>query len=262
MAQALLRKARNMNIGAYQGASALAAYEKWQEVISQNIAFGSAPGFKKEDISFDQINGGSTKLNQQGNLTDNINGVMPSVSTRINFSQGTLQHSENQLDFAIQGNGFFQIKRPNGQLAYTRDGEFHLSANRMLVTNRGGVVMGSAGPITFGDNGGNVKVNADGTISQGADQVGKLVVYDFKDTKALQHAGDGLFAPGDGSAQPKLVDKPQVLNGFLETSNVSPLTEMVNLINVSRAYEASQKVITSGDDGEDKAIQSLGSPPE
>ena len=82
-----------MNIGAYQGASALKAYEKWQETISQNIAYGSAPGFKKTDISFESVMGGK----------GGAGGSMPKVTTSINFGPGAIQHSGNQLDFAIQG---------------------------------------------------------------------------------------------------------------------------------------------------------------
>jgi len=238
-----------MNIGAYQGASALKAYEKWQEVISQNIAYGSAPGFKKSDVTFDSI------------LGSKAGAGMPEVKSVINFSPGSVQQSGNQFDFAIQGNGFFKIQRPNGKVGYTRDGEFHLNPDRTLVTKQGSHVMGAIGPITIHGEGGDISVSPDGTISQGKESVGKLGIFDFKDKSKLERVGDGLFASSDTSVQPEAVAKPQVLNGCLESSNVSSLTEMVNLINVSRAYEASQKILSSGDDNEDKAIQTLGSPP-
>ena len=245
-----------MNIGAYEGASALKAYEKWQEVISQNIAYGSAPGFKKSDVTFDSLMG-----KNGGNSAAGISGSMPQVSSTINFSPGAIQHTGNQLDFAIQGDGFFKIQRANGKMGYTRDGEFHLNPDRTLVTKQGAHVMGALGPITVKGEGGEISVGPDGTIAMGKDPVGKLGVFDFKDKSKLERVGDGLFAPSDSSVQPDAVTKPQILNSCLESSNVSSLTEMVNLINVSRAYEASQKVLTSGDDNEDKAIQTLGSPP-
>ena len=241
-----------MNIGAYQGASAMKAYEKWQEVISQNIAYGSAPGFKKSDVSFDSIIGGKS---------GGASGAMPQVNSTINFSPGAVQHTGNQLDFSIQGNGFFRVQRANGKIGYTRDGEFHLNPDRSLVTKQGAHVLGAAGPIIIRGEGGEISVSADGTITHGKESVGKLGIVDFKDKSKLERVGDGLFAPSDANVQPETVAKPQVLNSSLESSNVSSLTEMVNLINVSRAYEASQKLLTSGDDTEDKAIQTLGSPP-
>ena len=238
-----------MNIGAYQGASALKAYEKWQETISQNIAYGSAPGFKKTDISFESVMGGKS------------GGSMPKVTSAINFGPGSIQHTSNQLDFAIQGEGFFKVQVAGGKVGYTRDGEFHLSADRTLVTKQGGQVQGANGPIKLIAEGGEVTVSPDGTISQGKESVGKLGIYDFKDKSKLARMAGGLFAPEQGGPSPDAVAKPGVMSSCLESSNVSSLTEMVNLINVSRAYEASQKVLTSGDDNEDKAIQTLGAPP-
>ena len=153
------------------------------------------------------------------------------------------------------------MQSAGGKVGYTRDGEFHLSADRTLITKQGGQVMGASGPIKLLAEGGEVTVSPDGTISQGKEAVGKLGIYDFKDKSKLVRAPGGLFAPEQGGPSPEAVAKPQVLSNSLETSNVSSLTEMVNLINVSRAYEASQKVLTSGDDNEDKAIQTLGAPP-
>ncbi len=236
-----------MDIGAYQGASALNAYEKWQDVISQNIAYGTVPGYKKMDVSFGGILSGT--------------GTMPSVSTQTNFTPGQMQRTDNKLDFAIQGDGFFQIKAGNGQLAYTRNGQFHLDPNRRLVTGQGATVMGEGGPITLQQGGGAPSVNPDGTITQAGEPVGKLSVYSFKDTQKLQRTADGAFAPADPGMQPQKVAQPQLLNGYVESSNVSPLGEMVNLINVSRAFEAGQKVISSSDEEGGKAIETLGNPP-
>lgn len=253
-----------MNIGAYRGASALAAYEKWQEVISQNIAYGSIPGFKKSDIAFEVSSPDNARL---GGQAGGAGSVMPQMTTKVNFAPGTLQHTGNDLDFAIQGKGFFQIKRKDGTLGYTRNGEFQMNADRTLVTRQGDVVMGEGAPITFNANGGAISINAGGTISQVnsqthlQEQVGKLTVYDFKDPQKLERSGDGLFAPVNGSAQPQPVEQPGIIGGVLENSNVSSLTEMVNLINVSRAYEANQKAIQGSDDNDSKAIQTLGDPP-
>lgn len=250
-----------MNIGAYTGASALAAYEKWQSAISQNIAFGSIPGFKKTEIAFDSMVGDTTKLNQRGGMASDVQGSMPMATTRINFTQGALEHTGNDLDFAIQCEGLFQVQRSDGKQEYTRDGSFHKSPEGKLVTRQGYAVMGDGGPIAFEDGGAPVSINTKGELFQGDKQIGALRVYKFSDPQKLMRAKDGLFVPSDPSVQPQPVENATIVNNSLEGSNVSPLTEMVNLINVSHAYQASQKIITSADDDTDKAIQTLGNPP-
>lgn len=249
-----------MDIAIYKGAASLAAYEKWQEAISQNIASSSVPGFKKTEMGFSAMDSDQTKLHASSKFSDIMQGVMPQAKARINYAQGELRHSGSDLDFAIQGSGFFQVQRADGNTGYTRDGEFHLSADRTLVTKQGLPIMGESGPITFKTGGGPVTINAEGTITQGDQAVGKISIYNFTDTEKLRRIGDGMVAPIDANISPERVEKPEVLNGFLEGSNVSALSEMVNLITVSRAYEASQKIIQSQDDSMGKAIQTLGNP--
>lgn len=247
-----------MNIGIYKGAAALGAYEKWQDMLAQNLASGSVPGFKKSEISFDSVSDDGGKARTR--LGDGSQGVMPQASTKINFAQGELRRTGADYDFAIQGDGFFQVQRANGEMGYTRDGQFQLKSDRTLITKQGLTVMGESGPITFPTGAGAISINADGMVFQGDQPVAKLAVYQFKDMQALQRVGDGLMAPSRKGEQPVAAEKPAILSGYLEQSNVSPMSEMVNLIAVSRAYEACQKVIQSHDDESDKAIQVLGSP--
>lgn len=248
-----------MNIGLYKGAAALGAYEKWQEILAQNLAAGSVPGFKKNEISFDSVSD-NRKLGGHGRSGHEPQAVMPQASSKINFGQGELRRTGADLDFALQGEGFFQIQRPNGEMGYTRDGQFQLKADKTLITKGGLVVMGENGPIVFPQGSGAISVNAEGVIFQGDETVGKLPIYQFKHLQDLHRVGDGLMAPAKGGEHPVPAEKPVILNGYLEQSNVSPMTEMVNLIDVSRAYEACQKVIQSHDEDSDKAIQVLGNP--
>ena len=238
----------------------MAAFEKWQEAISQNIANSSVPGFKKTEISFSAMDSDLAALPQGQGSSDHVRGSMPVATPGISFTQGQLSHSDNELDFAIQGKGFFQVQQPNGTMAYTRDGQFHLSPEKTLVTKEGLTVQGEGGPITFKTGAGPIAINADGMITQQDQQISKLPAYDFADASKLRRVGDGMVAPNESSASPQRIDRPQILNKYIESSNVSPLTEMVNLVSVSRAYEASQKVIQTADDNEDKAIQILGNP--
>jgi flagellar basal-body rod protein FlgF len=247
-----------MQVGMYNGAASMAAYEKWQEAISQNISESSLPGFKKTEVSFSTMDGGSAAVGASESDSNRIHTAMPTASPSISFAQGQLSHTENDLDFAIQGDGFFQVQQPSGQMAYTRDGQFHLSPDRTLVTSSGMPVQGDSGPIVLKPGGGVVSINADGVVTQGDQPVAKLAAYSFSDPSSLRRSGSGTLIPNDPSATPKKMDHPNILNNYLEDSNVTPMREMVSLVSVSRAYEASQKVVQTADDNEDKAIQILG----
>lgn len=249
-----------MNVGVYQGAASLSALERWQEIVSQNIASASVPGFKKTDASFASVLGETERAGGDGRSGKEMRGVMPTVVSEISMRQGELRSTGSELDFAIQGGGFFKVQRPNGESGYTRNGEFQLNQERTLVTKEGFPVMGDSGPLTLKPGGGRLSINAEGMVLQGETPVAKIGVYDFPDAKSLKRIGDGLLAPADGNAQPQQVERPSVLCGSLESSNVSPLQEMVSLVSIARAYEASQRVILAHDENTGKAIESLGNP--
>ena len=249
-----------MNIGLYQGAASLAALERWQEMVSQNIGAASVPGFKKNEMSFEAVLGGMKRTGSESSFGKDVASAMPRQSVRISMEPGELRTTGNDLDFAIQGGGFFQIQKPDGETGYTRDGEFRLSPDRMIVTKQGYPVMGDGGPITLRPGGGRITITSEGTIVQGETQIGKIAVHDFADPSKLRRIGDGLLAPVDPSIQPTPIEKPSVMGGALEGSNVSPLREMVNLVTVSRAYEANQRLLVANDETTGKAIQALGNP--
>ncbi len=249
-----------MNIGLYQGASSLAALERWQEMISQNIAASSAPGFKKSEMAFEAVLGGMTRTGGDGRFGKETSASLPHQTVQLNTSAGELTSTGNELDFAIQGSGFFQIQKPDGQMGYTRDGQFRLTPDRTIVNSRGYTVLGDGGPITLKAGGGRVSITPEGTIVQGETQVGKIAVYDFANPSKLRRIGDGLLAPPDATVTPNAVERPSVLSGALENSNVSALREMVSLVTVSRAYEANQRLVVANDETTGKAIQSLGNP--
>jgi flagellar basal-body rod protein FlgF len=249
-----------MNIGIYQGASSLAALERWQEMISQNIGASQVPGFKKSEMTFDAVLGATARTGSEGGFGKDVNSAMPRHNLQLNFEPGELRTTGNELDFAIQGAGFFQIQKPDGQTGFTRDGQFRLSPDRTLVTSKGHTVMGDGGPITLRPGGGKVSVTEDGMIIQGDAQVGRIAVFDFAEPSKLQRIGDGLLGSPDASVQPRPVERPGIVGGSLEGSNVSPLREMVSLITVGRAYEANQRMIHAADETSSKAIQTLGNP--
>jgi len=247
-----------MNIGIYKSASALVALDRWQEAISQNIASAQVPGFRRNEQAFTSKATDTERYGGDARSVKEMRGVMPTAGSQISFQPGEIRSTGNDTDFAIQGRGFFKIQAAPGQTGYTRDGEFHINAERQLVSKSGFPVLGDGGPITLRPEGGRLSISADGSLVQGETAVGKLPVYEFNEAAKLRRMGDGLLTSDDPQAQPKLVENPEIVSGVLEMSNVQPLQEMVNMITVSRAYEANQKLIMNQDELMGKAIQSLG----
>lgn len=249
-----------MNIGLYQSASSMAALERWQETVSQNITAAQTTGYRKRTIEFSTENAGELRLNggkagQEGGLP----AIFPKTSAGINFNSGETAPTRREYDVAIQGEGFFEVKLPDNEgMAYTRNGEFRLRPDRTLVTGAGLEVMSQGGdPIVLLPGQGQITINGDGTIVQGSQQIGKLSIQKFSNEAALLPNGAGLFiaAPGAGMSA---VEEPDLMQGYLEQSNVQPLREMVDLVLISRAYEANQKMITTLDQQMQKALEALG----
>jgi flagellar basal-body rod protein FlgG len=180
--------------------------------------------------------------------------VRPVATSRI-FSQGNLQSTTNNLDVAIKGNGFFQIQMPDGTVGYTRDGSFQVDPNGQLVTNSGYVVQPG---ITIPANAQSVTIAQDGTVTasmpgQAAPQnIGQLQLASFVNPAGLDPLGSNLFAetaasggPSTGSPQSNGLGALQ--QGYVETSNVNVVEELVSMIQTQRAYEMNSKAIQTSD---------------
>jgi flagellar basal-body rod protein FlgF len=249
-----------MNIGLYQSASALSALERWQDTVSQNITSSQTSGYRKRMINFSSVAAGELQADPKGRIGHGASMPMlfPKVNGGINFAPGETQPTRRELDASIQGDGFFEIQRADGSKVYTRSGEFRMRPDRTLVTSSGDAVLSSTGsPILLLPGAGKVAINQDGTIIQGSTALGKFSIQKFSDNSQLIPIAGGFFsAPPD--LKPERVDAPDLLQGYLEGSNVAPLREMVDLVLISRAYEANQKIITTIDDQMNKALQALG----
>ena len=249
-----------MNIGLYQSAAALSALERWQDSVSQNITSSQNTGYRARTVNFSAQKAGELLTDPHAHPGQDQGTPMlfPRATTGINFVTGETQPTRRELDVAIQGEGFFEVQQADGSRAYTRSGEFRTTADRMLTTANGDQVLNDSGtPITFLPSGGSISINADGTIFQGSTSLGKLSVQKFTDNSQLIPVAGGFFIPG-GGATPTPVEKPELLQGYLEGSNVTPLREMVDLVLISRAYEANQKMITTVDEQTQKALDALG----
>jgi flagellar basal-body rod protein FlgF len=249
-----------MNIGLYQSASALSALERWQDAVSQNITSSQTNGYRKRTVDFSTTTAGQIDIDprRHGSGDTTFETLFPKVTTGINFGQGQTEPTRRDMDVAIQGDGFFEVQMPDGSRAYTRNGEFRMRSDRTLITSSGAEVLTDAGaPITMLPNGQPLVVDRDGTLFQGEVSLGHISVQKFANPAQLVPTAGGYFIPGAG-ATPEPVTQPDLLQGYLESSNVTPLREMVDLVLISRAYEANQKIITTIDDQMAKTLDALG----
>jgi len=248
-----------MNIGMYQSAASLSALERWQDVVSQNITSAQTTGYRKRTVQFSTESAGEwrgERAGARGGLTEPA--VFPKVATGINYLSGETQTTRRELDVAIQGDGFFELRQPDGGLTYTRCGEFALRADRTLVAAGNAEVMTEDGsPIVLLPGGGPLVVNGDGTLMQGTTPLGRLALRQPANPAALIPLSGGLFlAPA--AAGMETVEHPELMQGYLEQSNVSSLREMVDLVVIARAYEANQRVIGAMDQQMQKSIEAFG----
>jgi flagellar basal body rod protein FlgG len=243
-----------MDIGIYQSAASLTALERWQDAVAQNITSGGVTGFRKRTVEFSGQTAGS--LQTEGDAETPA--VFPTTTNGISFASGESQPTGRDFDVAIQGDGFFEVQQPDGTHGYTRSGEFSVRADHTLVNSANEEVLSDGGsPIVLQPDGGKVTINADGSIVQGSTAIARLSIQKFSDPSQLVPVSGGQFVANPG-ADPQPVVKPQLQQGFLESSNVSPLTEMVNLVQISRAYDANQHVITTNDKQMQKELDELG----
>lgn len=239
----------------------LDAQQTNMDVISNNLANVSTNGFKRqravfEDLLYQTVRQPGAQSSEQTTLPSGLQlgtGVRP-VSTERMQTQGNLQAAESK-DIAINGKGFFQVQMPDGTTAYTRDGSFQQNQNGQLVTSSGYLIQPA---ITVPENALNMTVSRDGVVSvtvQGqtaASQIGQLTLSTFINEAGLESLGENLYQETDSSGAPNESTPGQngagLLNqGYVETSNVNVAEELVDMIQVQRAYEINSKAVTASD---------------
>jgi flagellar basal-body rod protein FlgG len=237
--------------------------------ISNNLANVATNGYKRagvvfEDLMYQKLRQAGAATSDQSQLPTGLQvglGVRAAATSR-NFSQGSLNQTTNNLDMAVEGNGFFQIQLPDGTTGYTRDGAFQLDANGQLVSAAGYAVQPG---ITIPANARSVTVGKEGTVSvtvpgQTAPQtVGTLTLANFINPAGLEPLGGNLFAETGASGTPN-AGAPganglgSLRQGFVEGSNVNVVEELVTMIATQRAYEMNSKAIQTSD----QMLQRLG----
>ncbi|APV41369.1 flagellar basal-body rod protein FlgG [Pseudomonas frederiksbergensis] len=240
----------------------LSAQDTNLTTISNNLANVSTTGFKRDRAEFQDL---LYQIKRQPGAQSTQDSELPSglqvgtgvriVGTQKNFTAGSLQTTEQPLDMAIDGRGFFQILQPDGTTSYTRDGTFHLDSNGQIV-NSSGFALEPA--IVIPNDAQTFTVGRDGTVSitvtgnPASQVIGNLQTADFINPAGLQAVGNNLFLETAASGAPQvgtpgLAGFGTTLQNTLETSNVSTVEEMVNMITTQRAYEMNSKVISTAD---------------
>lgn len=244
-----------MDYGIYTSAAYLRTLEQWQSSVTQNLSAASAPGYRGQTFAIEGKQPSHTATRQS-----NVPQVsMPEAVAKRNFHPAQTRQTNNPFDFAIPNGNFFALEHPDGRTIYTRDGEFHRGPNGQLISKQGYPVVGTEGNIFIPPAEGPLAVAADGTLSQNGERIGSLALYEFEAPEQLVALGGSSFDDPEGTAGARISDDPRVLQGYVEGSNIKPLNEMVNMIMISRSYEAAQKVITTFDELNGKAIQTFGS---
>jgi flagellar basal-body rod protein FlgG len=240
----------------------MTAQQTQLDVIAHNLANVATAGFKRstalfEDLIYQNLRqvGGNTADNAELPTGLHIGLGVRVVATARTYSQGNLQQTDNKLDVAINGNGFFRIQLPDGTVAYTRDGSFKLNNQGQIVTNQGYLLVDSP---TVPENARSLTIGKDGQITvllPGQTQpqlIGQITLANFINPAGLEPMGQNLFlesqasgAPNEGT--PETEGFGQVLQGFLEASNVNVVQELVNMIQTQRAYELNSKAVTTSD---------------
>jgi flagellar basal-body rod protein FlgG len=248
----------------------LDAQQTNMDVTANNLANVSTNGFKRaravfEDLLYQTLRQPGAQSSQQTQLPSGLQigtGVRPVATERV-FTQGNLQQTSNPLDVAINGGGFFQVLMPDGTTAYTRDGSFHVDSQGQMVTSSGFQVQPA---ITIPANALNVTIARDGVVSvtragsPAATQVGSLQLANFVNPAGLQSMGENLYvetaASGTASANAPGSNGLGLLNqGYVETSNVNVVEELVNMIQTQRAYEINSKAIQTSDQMLQRLVQ-------
>jgi len=236
----------------YVGLSRQMVLRREMDVIANNIANSDTTGFKVESLMV------RTEAQAPARMIDGPQPVKFVLDDGVarDFSQGSMRQTGGTFDLALEGKGFFKVETSVGD-RYTRDGRFTISAEGKLVTQAGDTVAGDGGEIIIDPTKGPVTIAGDGTISQGAERVGKVAVFAFDDRSVLAKDRDNLLK-NTSNAEPVADTASQVRQGMLEGSNVNPILQVTRMIEVSRAYEGLVRSMENTADLSRRAVERLG----
>jgi flagellar basal-body rod protein FlgF len=253
--------------GLYTAWTGMLNEQKRLDIVSNNLANSATVGYKQESVtnqSFDnlltiKIKDASEQYNDKSIGTMSLGVKLGEVYT--DYGQGSLRETGNTYDLALEGKGFFNIavtdKDGNETTQYTRDGSFTMTQDGYIVDANGNHLLGESGEISVPTDASSIVIDTDGSIyDQNGTLINKVLVTDFEDYDYLKKQGDTNYLALDGASE--IATKAMVQQGFTEQSNVNVVSEMVDMIAITRAYEANQKVIQTIDGTLDLAANSVG----
>lgn len=251
--------------GIYTAGMGLLIQQKKMDIVSNNLANVNTSGYKRDSAIFSSFNSVLTKRINDYYTPDNASGEIGNMTLGsdvaqvfTDYSQGTLINSGNNTDLAIDSDdsAFFSVQTGDENETaerYTRDGSFTVDANNKLVTREGYAVLGEQGPIALSSN--DFTINNKGEVIQEGEIIDKLKIKSFKDTKNLRKVGENLVAI-EGEAEEKNFEGT-IMQGSLEASNVNSVREMIDMIEVTRAYEACTKILKVHDETLGRAVSEI-----
>lgn len=253
--------------GLYTGYTGMLNQQYRLDTITNNLANASTVGYKREGAtsrSFDEVLGVKIKDSSVGYNIQPIGNMNLGVKIGENYTdygQGSLRETGNTYDLALEGNGFFSISFTNKSgeemIKYTRDGQFITDVDGVLRTKDGDYVLSeSGGQIVIPTDVAGVAIDALGDIYAGGEYIDTIGITDFEDYNYLKKYGENMYTPVDGLTEKE--SNAKIAQGYLEMSNINVVSEMVEMINITRAYEANQKAVQTADDMLDKSVNTVG----
>lgn len=244
-----------MNSGMYAAVSGNLSAMRRMEIITNNLANINTLGYKKDKVSFESVLASSAYPPAVPQATT-ADPILQTENISIDYAAGVMSRTGNPLDIAVDGDGFFTVAGPEGP-AYTRQGNFRMDKDGILVTSDGFPVTGSGGG-NIKVRGGSISIGAKGDVIVDGEQVGTLKIVDFPKPYNLRKIGSAMFMPADPQTTPQAAANAEVRSEYLEASNVEPISEMVQLIDASRYFDSCQRVILGFDNITSKAANELG----
>jgi len=238
-----------MIYGLYHSAAGMLTTEYRQSVTANNLANADTVGFKRDIVTLSERQPASIAGVRNGHSDPGMQGLSGGLwlgRTYTDYSAAAKTPTGNPLDVALDGRGFLAVAGPNGQTLYTRDGRMTTDqTGRLVSVSDGAPILGrGGGPLQTDPNGGAISINDEGRISQDGRVIGELEVVDFKDYAALQKIGANRVA---ASADSAVSAAPLVKSGYTEASGVQPISELVNMMDASRAYQMNAQMVSMQD---------------
>lgn len=236
--------------GMYSSATGMIPAVKKQEVIANNLANVGSPGFKKDQLFVRELSKAEQKI-----VPKKADWQKPiGDTTYTDFTPGTFDRTDNPLDLALDGEGFFRLQGQDGNTYLTRTGSFMVNSEGFLTYPGGYLLMGEGSPIQVGD--GSVNIAQTGEVQVNGQTVARIAPVTVRNPDQLRKIGHSLFAAPQGEAVTPIA-KPNIQQGYLETSNVDVVQQMVDMISTYRAYEANAKALQQQDGSLDQLFNKV-----